>query len=122
MEEKGLLELALFCSIIGIFIILIISERIEISTIKIGDINSSLNENEVKLIGEISKITETPGLLILEVKDATDSIKTIIFKEDNLKIKKGNIIELRGTVKEFKGEIEIDASEIKVLESRKKNK
>lgn len=116
MEEKRLLELALFCSTIGIFIILIIAERIEVNTIDIEKINSSLYENEVKVVGEVSKLTETPGLLILEIKDATGSIKTIIFKEDDLKIKKGSFVEVKGTVKEFKGETEIDASEIKLLE------
>lgn len=116
MEEKRLLELALFCSIIGIFIILIISERIEADVINIGKINSSLNEKEVKILGEISKVRETPGLFILEVKDQNNSIKTIVFKEDNLKLKKGDMIEVTGEVKEYKGETEIDASEIKILE------
>lgn len=114
MEEKSLLKVALFCSLIGILILIIISEKITIPLYTIGSINKSLTDKEVKINGEIASIKETPGLLILTVQDSTGKITVIIYDKE-LAVNKGDYVEIQGTVIEYKNVLEIDAKTIRLI-------
>ena len=112
MKESTLLKIALITSLLGILIILYTSEKIEIPSSNIASINKSLLNKDVKIKALVEKVTETPGLYILTVKDNTASIKVIIFKEDPINITENSIIEILGTVQEYKNQTEILAKEI----------
>lgn len=113
MQEKSLLKAALVCSLIGILIILFISEKIELPITEIKKIDKSMMDKEVKIQGILTSITETPGLLILNIKDNTGEITVITFKEEEIELKRNTQVEIQGTVIEYKGKIEIDATSIK---------
>ena len=113
MEEKTLLKVALFCSLVGILILIIISEKITILSHTINSIDKSLIDKEVKINGEITAIKETPGLLILTVQDSTGKITVIIFDKE-ITINKGDYVEIQGTVIEYKNILEIDAKIIRL--------
>lgn len=114
MDEKTLLKVALFCSLMGILILIIISERITIPTHTINTINKTLIDKEIKINGEITTIKETPGLLILTVQDSTGKITVIIFDKE-ITINKGDHVEIQGTVTEYKNILEIDAKIIRLI-------
>lgn len=114
MKEKNLLKIALVTSLIGIFIILIVTEKADLFGYSIAKIDKSFVDRDVRIEGEIVKIKETPGLLILDVRDETGSIKVVAFKEEKIELKKGNKIEIEGKVREYRNELEIEAIAIKL--------
>lgn len=115
MKENDLLKIALVCSLIGILMILFIVQKYEVPNYTIEDIDKSMLNEMVSVKGQINRITETPGLYIINLEDSTGEITVVIFKEEDLDILEGNLIEVEGEVTEYKNEVEIIAKEIKVL-------
>ena len=115
MEEKTLLRIALITSLFGILILLIILDKIDVSDSNIDAINETFLDRQVKIKGEITRITETPGLYIINVKDNTGNMGVIVFKEEKLELEKGNIVEVEGQVVEYQGKTEIIAKKITIL-------
>jgi RecJ-like exonuclease len=114
MENSTLLKLSFIVSIVGIFILLIILEYQEIPFYQIKDITKDHLEKSVKIQGTIITIKETPGLYLLKVKD-TKIIPVMIFKEEEIDIKKNSKVEIEGKVTEYKNELEIIADKITEL-------
>lgn len=115
MQEKSLLKVALLCSLIGIFLILIISEKLNLPELDISSINESHLEKYVRIKGEITRKSDASSLLILNVQDSTGNITVIAFKEDEMLLNKGDFVEIDGIVKKYRGQLEIDAKRIKVI-------
>ena len=116
MEEKTLFNISLICALIGILIILFISERKEISDSNISSISKNHLDKEVKVKGYVTTSTNLPGIFILDLQDNTGNITVVIFKEDeNIDIKNGQVLEVTGIVKEYKNNLEVEASSVKIL-------
>lgn len=115
MQEKTLLKISLITSLVGILILLIILDKIDISDSNINQVNKTDIDKLVKIKGEITRITETPGLYIINVKDNTANMDIIIFKEEKLELEKGNIIEVQGQVTEYQGKLELIAKKVVIL-------
>ncbi len=115
MQEKTLLKISLITSLVGILILLIILDKIDISDSNINQVNKTFLDKQVKIKGEITRITETPGLYIINIKDNTGSMDIIIFKEEKLELEKGNIIEVQGQVTEYQGKLELIAKKVVIL-------
>ncbi len=115
MHEKTLLKISLITSLVGILILLIILDKIDISDSDIASINKTLIDKQVKIKGEITRTTETPGLYILNVKDNTGNIDIIIFKEDKIELKKGDIVEIEGQITEYQDKLELIAKKVIIL-------
>lgn len=115
MREKDLLKIALVCSLIGILIILFIVYKYEVPNYNIKDIDKSMLNEKVSIKGQINRITETPGLYILNIKDSTGEITVVVFKEEDLDLLENNLVEVEGEIAEYKNEVEIIAKQIKVL-------
>jgi DNA/RNA endonuclease YhcR with UshA esterase domain len=112
MDERKLLTTALICSLIGIFIILSISENISPKKYNIINITKETLNKQVILTGTISKIKTTDELTILTLKDNTGEITVVIF-DKNLNLEPNKKITVEGKVIEYKGTLEIQASRIK---------
>ena len=112
MQEKTLLKIALITSLVGILILLIILDKIDVSSSNINAINKTLNNKQAKIKGEITRITETPGLYIINVKDNTGNIDVIVFKEEKLELEKGDIVQIEGQVTEYQGKMEVIAKKV----------
>lgn len=115
MQESTLLKVSLIVSLIGIFLILLISEKISLPTSNINLINETHIDKNVKVKGIVESIAETPGLIILTLKDTTGSITVIIFKDEELKLEKNSLIEVEGTVVKYKNKLEINAKKVKIF-------
>ncbi len=109
MEEKNLLKIALISSLFGVLLILFISEKTDLSMSNIANITNSSIDQKVKIKGYITSLAETPGLYILNVRDNTGEITTIIFKEEKINLSKNDLIEVEGKVSKYKDKIEIIA-------------
>jgi RecJ-like exonuclease len=115
LKESDLLKIALVCSLIGILMILFIVQKYEVPSYKIKEIDKSKLDEQVSIRGQIERITETPGLYILDLEDSTGKITVVIFKDEILDINEGEVLEVEGTVSEYKNNVEIIAKKIKVL-------
>lgn len=115
MKESTLLKVSLACSLVGILIIIILSEKMAVPELDIGSISDSLVDKQVKIKGEIIGIRENPGIVILNIKDRSGSIKTVAFKEDGLNLNRGNLVEVTGKVKKFEEEVELEADFIRLF-------
>ena len=115
MKEKTLLKISLICALIGLYALFLINERIFVSSKTIENINSTLLDQDVSIKGEITTITQTEGLYLINIKDKSNKeITVIIFKDQELELKKGDIINVEGTVKDYKGKLEVLAKKIEL--------
>ena len=115
LQEKILLKISLIISIIGIFILYIISSKMSLNTIKISEINEDLIDKEVKIKGTIKQYFDNPSVVILKVEDNSGAIKVAVFKNKDTVFKTKTNVEITGTVKKYKYELEIIAKTIRIL-------
>lgn len=115
MQDKTLLKISIFTSIVGIVALYFIMQP---SEIKIGDINRNHIGKTVKVLGEIgSKYENKNGHIFLKLADSSGQINVVIFNntkvERNLEV--GQMIEISGEIEEYKGELEIIPKTIAIL-------
>ncbi len=114
MEEKKLLILALISGTIGILILFIISEKINLEVSSINSITSKDLNQEIKVKGTITSIKETPKLLIINIEDRTGSIIITTFSKE-LPFEKNTNIEVQGKIIDYNNQLEIQAKTIKII-------
>jgi len=112
MQDSKLFKTSLIISVIGTFLILLLSEYSEVELTDINDLGKKQIETMVKIKGTVISARETPGLYILNIRDSASTIPIIIFKEETLNIERGTQIEITGKLTEYKNELEIIAEEI----------
>ena|SRR3989344_794323 len=112
MQDSKLFKTSLIISVIGTFLILLLSEYSEVELTNINDLNKNQLETRVKIKGTVVSARETPGLYILSIRDSASTIPIIVFKEETLNIERGTQIEITGKLTEYKNELEIIAEEI----------
>jgi len=115
MKEKTLLKIAVISSLIGVLILVYISDSLSPKEYRISNLTRDKLGEFVDVKGSISTLRETPGLYIITLTDETFSIPVIVFKEENLTIEKGSLIDVKGNVIEYNGMLEIQAEEIKSI-------
>lgn len=113
MEDEKTFKIILAISLIGVLSLLILVKTLEIPLTNIGNLTESNIDKTAKVQGNISSITETQGLYLINLKDATGKLTIVVFKnKQDLNLKKRQAIEVQGKVIEYKGELEIQASVI----------
>mgnify|MGYP001587684887 CR=1 FL=1 len=117
MEDQTLLKLALIVSMTGILLLIFVSDIVEVKEYKITDLTRKDIEKDVKIRGKVTRVTETPGLLIFNIRDETGEVTAILFKEDPINITENQRLEIEGKVKEYKDKLEIEVSELKTIEN-----
>ena len=114
MQDSKLFKTSLIISVIGTFLILLLSEYSEVELTNINDLNKEQLETRVKIKGTVISARETPGLYILSIRDSTATIPIIIFKEEVLNIERGAQIKITGKLTEYKNNFEIVVEEITI--------
>lgn len=122
-DGKMMEKAALATSLAGIIMLLVLSLQIEPKTKDIGEINTKLLDQWVRVNGTITNIRETNGLLILELESGKDSsmIQAIVYadKLDLDYMESGLKAEVIGKVIEYYGRLEIEVSKIRILQGFK---
>lgn len=108
-------KIALVCSLVGIFLILFIVQKYEVPSFDIEELDKSMLDEMVSVKGNINRLTETPGLYIINLEDSTGEVTVVVFKEDELDLVIGESLKVEGNLIEYKNEVEIIAKEIKIL-------
>jgi len=105
---ENLLKISLIGSIVGIFLLLLLSDLLPQPLTNLGDINNEMLNDKVKIQAEIFKIENKENFQILSVKDETGRIDVT----SNSNITTLQKIEVEGTVKEYNGYLQIQANKI----------
>lgn len=114
MKETTLLKIALICSFVGLFVLYLISTKIEAKDYKPSELDKNIG-SDVKLKGTITKITDKGNVVFIEVNQQ-NSITIVLFTEDdNLKFKNEDNVEVLGEVQEYNGKNEIVAKKIRSI-------
>src|SRR3989344_4088476 len=115
MKDKTLLKISLVTTVIGILILLFILDRISLSNSNLSNITKDNLDENIKIKAELVKITETPGLYILTVRDFSGIMTVIVFKDESLELKEGDVLEIEGRVTSYNGKLEIIAKKITII-------
>lgn len=108
----NLLNVSLIISLIGIFLLLLLSNILEPKLINIKEINTQLIERKVKIQGEIFNIKtyKESDFQVISIKDKTGKIEITIDKIMNFK--NNQTIIVLGRVVEYKEFLQIQANKI----------
>ena len=112
MDNKTLFKISLACSLMGILLIVYISDKIEAPLFNIEELTKEKIDQEIRIKGEIKNFNDLPSLVLMEVEDKTGTITVMFFKEKNVTIKKGQKIEVDGKLVEYEDKLEIEADSI----------
>mgnify|MGYP001587555426 CR=1 FL=1 len=115
MEEKTIFKASICCTLIGTLLLIFLAENMEAKQLKISDLNLNMLDQETRIVGNITSIRQTKGLIILSIKDSSGSIPVVLFKKGDEHFEKGSEVEVTGKVSEFNNQIQITAKQIKTL-------
>ena len=114
--EKINLRTSLSLSIIGVLILLFLSNTLQPKLIEIKDINSKLLEKQVKVSGQINSIRsfEDSDFQIISLKDETGKIDITTNKILNLTTNQS--VSVIGKITEYEKDLQIQAEKIVLIE------
>lgn len=107
----SLIKLAFLTAILGISLLLFLSNSLEPAVMKISDINDNMLKQYVKINGNITSFKTYENLAVFSLEDESGNIPVVIY---NLKGNLTGSVEVIGMVKEYKGKLEVEASKIKI--------
>ena len=112
MKETTLQKICLVISIFGIFCLIIISQKIKPINLEISQISKEYINKEIKVQGQITKITNKDTVSIIEISSKKSNIQVISYKEDLKKLAKGEKVQVTGILKEYRNTLQIEARTI----------
>lgn len=111
MDNRTLLKITMIVSLLGIFILLIIS-NIEPKTITVSEAKNKSLDSRVKIQGTIVKTTELgKNFYKLTIKDNTSLIDATL----NTKFASNKTIEVLGILSEYQNQTQISIEKISVI-------
>ena len=112
LNKKELLKISLIISLIGIFLLLFLTNFLNPKQINIDQINNKLLNKNIQVQGTIFNIRsyEDSNFQILSIKDETGKID--VTTNHILDLKNNNQIIVTGQVKEYKQYLQIQADKI----------
>jgi uncharacterized protein YdeI (BOF family) len=111
MQEKQLIKVSLIVAAVGLLILLFFADSFELVTV--SNIDNIENEQEVKLQGVISRLTQLEKVVFIEL-EGQQVIKSdvILFPNEDLYLQEGDYVEIIGEIEEYNNKKEVIASEI----------
>ena len=114
MKETTLLKIALVCSLVGLIALYFISQRIEVKDYKPAGLNKNVGD-DVKLKGTVTKIDDKGNVVFVDLQNQNYVTVVLFTKDEKLKLKNGDNIEVIGKVQEYNGKNEIIAKNIRLV-------
>jgi len=116
MREQTLLKTALIVSLLGLSILYLINDNIDIKEKNIEKITIDNKDEFVKLKGIVSRLIDTEKVTIMEITQPQE-ITVVLFKDENktMPIQEGNEVEVIGKVDEYEGKLEIIADRLRII-------
>lgn len=105
-------KLALITALLGVFILIILSQYLEPKIKPISEIDRSEIGNFVKVSGKVSNIKQTK-ITTFDLSDKTGEIKIVSF--DKIDISINSNLEIIGKVNTYFNSLQIEVREIKIM-------
>ena len=115
MNEKSLYGLSLSCFLIGLFLILLINEKLDLSGSDISSLDYQQIGEKVSVKGIVYNSGGSDNLAIFTLKDKTGNITVVAFNPDGIEIKQNDVLEVEGELVSYKNKLEIEAFKIKIF-------
>jgi len=122
MNERKLLMLCLFCSVLGLAILFVGVQYVEAKAIPVGDVNGEYEGTLVAVEGTVYSRYYNGEHIFFTLKDETGKIKIVLFSSeikrlgiDPEEIRNGMKIRIEGAVKTYKGELEILPERMEII-------
>ena len=118
ITDDKLLKIALITSLIGIIGLIVFTPTIEVKEVTIKDINRGMIDEEVKITGVITEISQSSSKTsyFLTINDGEAKISLIIFENQAAEIQSRNLdienfknhkVEVIGTITEYNSDLEL---------------
>jgi len=115
MQQKTLLKQALIISLIGILLLLFLSNILTPKLIKISEINKKILNKNIKIFATIKSIQDKETFKILFVSDSSGEIQVLCNCKNN--IKENQEVIILGKVTEYKETFQVQANKIINIEN-----
>ncbi|MEK6852575.1 MAG: exodeoxyribonuclease VII large subunit [Nanoarchaeota archaeon] len=119
MQTPLLIKISLTTAIVGLILLIYLSQNLEPKIISISEVNFEMLDNYVKITGTITEVRQTQGLYIFEVGDISGKITATYFKDKiidkSFEFSIGDEVEILGKVSEYEKEIQIEIVEIRKI-------
>ena len=112
MKEKALLRIAIISSLVGVFLLYIISENISLDESAISKIENEDIGDDVKVKGVIKDVFNGEKVSIITITQPSE-MKIILY--DNVSVNSGDYIEVVGEIDEYNGNKEIIGNRVRVI-------
>ena len=112
MKEKALLRIAIISSLVGVFLLYIISENISLDESAISKIENEDIGDDVKVKGVIKDVFNGEKVSIITITQPSE-MKIILY--DNVSVNSGDYIEVVGEIDEYNGNKEIIGNKVRVI-------
>jgi len=109
MKEKTLLKIALIGSLLGILILFIISNKLEVNERIISEIDESYIGSNVRINGVVLDVQNKGSIVLIDIAQL-EEMHVVVF--DNVSLAKGDYVEITGKIEEYEGEMELIADKI----------
>ena len=116
MQEKTVLKTALIISLLGLLVLYMFSDNVQLKEKNIEKITLDNKDEFVKVRGIVSKVIDTEKVTIMEITQP-QQITVVLFKNENktMPIQEGNQVEIFGKVDEYEGKLEIIADRLRII-------
>jgi len=113
MKERTLLKIAIVSSLVGVFLLYIISDNITLDESSIGRIEEEEIGNDVKVKGVVKDVFNGEKISIITITQP-EEMKIILY--DNVSVYEGDYIEVIGEIDEYNGEREVIGNRVRRIE------
>lgn len=110
MKEKTLLKISLISSLMGILLLLIISNKLEVNEKIISNIDETDIGSNLRISGVITNVKNIGSVMLIDIAQL-EKMKVVVFNS-NITLNKGDYVEITGKIEEYKGSTELIADKI----------
>lgn len=112
MKEETLLRIALAVAMVGLVVLFVLSQRIEIDEAMLSRLDQMVDEDVIVsgVVLDVSSVGETTFVRIQK----EEMVSVVLFGRVPL-LEAGDYVQVRGTVSENEGEVEVLGEEVRVI-------
>jgi len=111
MQEKTLYKISIIMVILGLAILFVYVEEIDLKAIQ--KVESIAPAEAVKITGTVTQLSTQDKAIFIEIEgNRVEKTNVIIFNDENLFLEEGDYVEVSGTVENYNGQKEIIASKV----------
>ncbi len=111
MEERHLILISLVFSLVGLGVLFVAAEKIEVKTTQISEVEGIPLDSMVKVEGNVTNIVERKEMMIIEVDDGSGKVDLVFFEK--VMVEKGWKVSAEGKVSLYKKDRQILVAEMR---------